>query len=477
MKPMLLQNLPADSSSSLLNAFSFSKERLPLSKRIWNGHLVDFREEGISVSADPVFSLATGRSSAQQQGTFISSRGVNLTGIAGKHFSFGSTFVENQGRFNNYVDSFIRKYGVVPGQGMVRSFHSNAYDFAWSQAYLAYNRQHFDAILGYGKNFIGDGYRSLLLSDNAFNYPYLRLQARFGHFQYTVLYNQYLNTNYIIDGSYQKKWSTIHYLQLGLGKRWQLGLFESVIWRAKDSTIKRGFEWNYLNPVLFIRPEEFALGSPDNIQMGFTARYKLGKSSYLYNQVFLDDLNIHESLANHEQHLNNKYAIQLGWWQSNVFTVPGLNYRLEYNTARPFTYGHRIVQQNYTHYNQSLADPLGANFHELINQLEYSKDRWYASFHSLLAWIGEDDKGTLSGSNLWGGEAGAPMLGDYTLEGLKTNLYYHELSVGWYVNKAWNLSLELQGGVRKKVNTKSEQSESFFSVGLKTGLWNHYYDF
>jgi hypothetical protein len=46
-----------------------------------------------------------------------------------------------------------------------------------------------------GVNFIGDGYRSLLLSDNSFNYPYLKIVAKFWHINYMVLYSQMMDIN------------------------------------------------------------------------------------------------------------------------------------------------------------------------------------------------------------------------------------------------------------------------------------------
>ena len=43
---------------------------------------------------------------------------------------------------------------------------------------------------GTGKHFIGEGYRSLLLSDNSFNYPYLRATSRWfkDKVQYTNIF-------------------------------------------------------------------------------------------------------------------------------------------------------------------------------------------------------------------------------------------------------------------------------------------------
>jgi hypothetical protein len=145
--------------------------------------------------------------------------------------------------------------------------------------------------------------------------------------------------------------------------------------------------------------------------------------------------------------------------------------------VRPYSYGHRKIAQNYTHYNQALAHPLGANFHEVANQFSYSHGRWYGLFHSTLALIGEDVDGILYGNNLWGGEAGVPQLGSYTLQGEKTTLIYNRLQAGWVVNPAMNLRVEMELGQRSRVNDLSSQKEGFFSVGVKTALEFFYHVF
>ena len=46
-------------------------------------------------------------------------------------------------------------------------------DLYYSSGYINYNiNSFFDIQLGHGKNFIGDGYRTMFISDNSFNYPY-----------------------------------------------------------------------------------------------------------------------------------------------------------------------------------------------------------------------------------------------------------------------------------------------------------------
>jgi hypothetical protein len=124
-----------------------------------------------------------------------------------------------------------------------------------------------------------------------------------------------------------------------------------------------------------------------------------------------------------------------------------------------------------------LAHPLGANFHEIINRLNYTNKRWFAQIHSVFARIGEDYGNQTFGSNLWGGEAGVPSLGSKTLDGLKTRFAYNQLTAGWTVNPAYNLKLQLQVGNRYRKNSIRSESETFFNVGIVTNLSNYYYDF
>ena len=61
---------------------------------------------------------------------------------------------------------------IIPGRGIAKDFKSDAYDYPVAEAYLSYTpSKYFNFQFGNGKNFIGDGYRSLFLSDVASPYP------------------------------------------------------------------------------------------------------------------------------------------------------------------------------------------------------------------------------------------------------------------------------------------------------------------
>ena len=300
--------------------------------------------------------------------------------------------------------------------------------------------KYFLVAAGYGKQFLGDGYRSLLLSDNANNYPYVRLQARLWKLTYNVLYNHYTNNFwYEVNGKPQPKYSTIHYLGFST-KKFQVGLFDEVLWLGKDSDFSRGFDVQYLNPLIFIRPLEFTIGSPDNAMIGFNLKYKIYKNGFIYGQLALDDINLKKSLDSNKQNYGNKYALQLGIWNKDIFNVKGLSYRFEWNGVRPYKYGHGVrgvIRLNYTHYYQSLTDPFGANFHEFISMFNYQNNRWYGVLENLYTIRGENPGLPYNnGEDLWGGETGVPLYGSKTLQGIKTKYSYNQLTAGYLLNPA-----------------------------------------
>ena len=74
--------------------------------------------------------------------------------------------------------------------------------------------------------------------------------------------------------------------------------------------------------------------------------------------------------------LNCKTGFQLGYKAFDFFYIPRLTMQMEYNFVRPYTYAHHNPQQNYGHYNQPLAHPLGANFSELLLMTNYKWKRF-----------------------------------------------------------------------------------------------------
>jgi hypothetical protein len=295
------------------------------------------------------------------------------------------------------------------------------------------------------------------------------------------------NPRYKVSGSDQRKYNFMHFLGINFSKRLQIGVFDDVIFYAKDTTIHRGFDVQYVNPVIFMRPEEYGIGSPDNAFIGFTGKYKLHKKGFLYGQLALDDLHITESFKAHANFWANKYAIQLGMWNGDVFGVKGLAWRLEWNTVRPYTYDHGFDKPgiNYTHDNQVLTDPFNANFHEFISMLQYNTGRWYGSVENLYTIRGEQPANIYypNGENPWGGDPDIrvpnpqPPYASKTLQGIKNKYFYNQLTAGYLINPRNRLGIEFTAVYRHHSNPVTDNSDVYFSIGIKTGLYNFYKDF
>jgi hypothetical protein len=230
-----------------------------------------------------------------------------------------------------------------------------------------------------------------------------------------------------------------------------------------------------------MRPLEFDIGSPDNAMIGMNLKYKIYKKGFMYGQIALDDINIKKSFDEHKQFYGNKYALQLGIWNKDIFNVAGLSYRFEWNSVRPYTYGHGVgdnISLNYTHYYQSLTDPFGANFNEFISLFNYTNKRWYGILENLYTIRGENPGLPYNnGENLWGGEEGVPPFGSTTGQGIKTKYSYNQLTGGYLINPANRLSIQADIIYRSRNSSMVTQSEWYFKIGIKTNIYNLTQDF
>ena len=144
-------------------------------RKLYNEHFIISNGEDFNFTISPIVNLTKGKDLDSKKNTFTNTRGFIVQGILGKDISFYSSFLENQSVFVEYLNDFITKKRVVPGQGYVREFKGSGFDYAMSSGYVMYRpNKMFTLQFGHGKHFIGNGYRSLLLSDNSFNYPFFK---------------------------------------------------------------------------------------------------------------------------------------------------------------------------------------------------------------------------------------------------------------------------------------------------------------
>lgn len=452
--------------------------------RFFNGHFVKIDESDFKLRINPLFHIQLGNDG--ERNTYVNTRAFEVKGQIGENVNFYSSFYENQSIAPLYLEDYIWTQDlVVPGQGEARWYdrsESSILDYAMANGHVSYQAsKYFNFQFGHGKHFIGDGYRSMLLSDNAFNYPYLKITTDVWKVRYVNLFSSYqdLRDEFEMAGVHRKKFSTIHYLSYNVNKRLNVGLFEAIIW--EQDTLGRGFDVNYLNPIIFYRPVEFSLGSRGgNAMMGLTAKYKLSDKAHAYGQFIIDEFKIAEISAGNGWWAN-KYAGQFGLKVYDAFGVDNLFLQTECNASRPYMYSHHRPLQSFTHYGQPLAHPFGSSFYENITIARYSYKRYYAELKALWAKKGAaiPDSTTNFGFNpLQSYSDNRIEYGNVTAQGNTTNLQIVDVKFGMLLNPQTNMKLELGVMNRKKTSLYTENTNTtHVYVAFKTDLRNLYYDF
>lgn len=450
-----------------------------LGRKIFREHLLEVNADDIHLSVDPILNSQLGRDLQDDNNVYVNTRGILVQAEVKHRFYFYSGVHENQAQYVSYVSEFVNKEQVVPGQGRVKTNEAGTFDFNNATGGIGYTLgKHFDFLLAHDKNFIGDGYRSLLLSDNSFQYPFLRLSMKFWRFKYTVLYAmmQNLKEDYFYDTGFKKKFFRANYLDLAIGKKdWlTFGLFEAVVWRH-DSY--RDFDFNYVNPIIFLRPVENSVGSPDNELLGANLKFKINPRNIIYAQVMLDEFLLDEVRAG-KGWWANKQGLQLGVKSYSIFKIKNLNFQTEFNYVRPYTYQHRSTGQNYGQFNQPLAHPLGANFYESVSFLSYRWRNFFVEAKFNYANVGKDRPQTNDGNYIFYNYDTRPAdYGHYVGTGLETKIIYKEFRLEYLVNPKTNMNIEAGITDRSYTNAVEEKYSRLVYVGLRMALENYYFDF
>jgi hypothetical protein len=448
-------------------------------RKLRKEHLFLVDEDDILLSIDPVFNFQVGHEKESERNLYVNTKGVLISANVKDKFFFYTQFHENQARYADYVDIFITKYEIVPGQGKVKFLGDKTYDFSQATGGIAYTlNKHFDFLFASDKNFIGDGYRSLLMSDNSYSYPFLRINMTFWKFRYTVLYAVMLDykTPHDPNVGYYKKYNTTHYLDLNIGKKNKVsvGIFESIMFEPAAS---RGYELSYLNPIIFLRPVENSLDSPDNVLLGLNARWKVNRHNTLYGQLMLDEFILSEIRAG-DGWWGNKQGIQFGYKSANILKVKNLNFQSEFNFVRPYTYQHRSEAQNWTHHNQALAHPLGANFIESVSFVNYRWKNFFGEIRYQWAKLGQDTGGLNFGNDIFRDYLDhGPEYGHYMFDAREAKINSVEFKLNYLVNPKTNFSIELGTVLRKFSDANSEKKSTMIYFGIRTNLENYYFDF
>jgi hypothetical protein len=468
-----IEYLPEDLQSTLQSKKPIAKIFYTTPANLYEVHVKDF-----DLIVNPVIQFQFSKEQDNGESLFLNSRGVEIRGRIAKKIGFVSSIVDNQERDPLYVQQWVDSFQAVPGAGYYKSFKGTGYDYFDARGYFTFNvTKYIDVAFGYDRNTICNGYRSLFISDFSNNVLFLKLNTRIWKINYQNLFMELHATEPRgPDTLLPKKYAAFHHLDMNITKWLNVGLFEGVMFGRTNH-----FEFGYLNPVIFYRSIEQQNGSEDNSVIGIDFKANAMKRFQFYGQFLLDEFNLQKSKED-DGWWGNKWALQLGAKYINAFGIKNLDLQLEHNRVRPFTYSHNDSVANYTHYNQPLAHPLGANLNEMIGIVRYQPLPKWTAVAKLFYW----KQGLDSGSRSFGGNIFLPnrpphRQGDYgydIVSGIESKTVMASLLLSYEVKQ--NLFFEVTAMYRKfDVPSYSymNSNRSIISAGIRWNIHRREFEF
>jgi hypothetical protein len=434
--------------------------------------LIDVNTEDFILQIDPLFDFTLNRDRADQSiradttNFYTNTRGVRARGSVARKFSFETTFLETQSFFADYLNQYVRQWNVAPGQGRVKDFKVTGFDYAIASGYVSFTPvKNLNLQFGHGKHFIGEGYRSLLLSDNAFNYPYLRSQLNLlqNKIQYTTIFSSLqtlrrMPSVQLREELFVRKAGTFHYLGINPHPHLQLGLFEGIIWKTSENSYPHPVSPAFFNPLIGINSIVFRNDEHNHVVNGLNAKLKVLKKAFVYGQYAFSRLNFSRS------------GYQAGFRWFDFLGITNLHLQAEYNHASPEIYAFSNPVQNFSHYNQPLAHPMGDAFTEMAGFLNYRLRDFFVEMRYSNAVQQYNEVPLVEGSRI------APPRGSVPDDSDK-KISWQEARLGYVINRRSNMNIAAGIANRNETFRGIQHSTRIYFITFRTSLFNWYWDF
>ncbi len=441
---------------------------------LFQKYLFELKGKDYYLKISPAIDFAYGRDIGDtiKRTLFQNTRGLHVEGNLFKNFAFSTSLYENQGRYTNYETgyyssigelyptsdtTYLTQNGVIPGAGRTKPFKGDGFDYAFAVGYLVYSPfKWLRVAAGNNAQFVGDGHRSILLSDNSYSAPYIRLDWRISP-KFNFVYHRARNMNLLrrpasgsVESYYEAKGFSVNYFTYKPTDNISVSLFESGMWNRGDALTSRSSHPLYFNPVPFL--SGLILKGKDEVVslLGLNANYQFMDHHRVYGQFALNDYN------------GEKIAFQLGYRGYNFFNINDFMVQVEYNNVANGTYEATNRRLNYVHFNLPIAHVKGNGFQEFVLRSNYEFKRLYADL-SVVYYLTKD----------YSAESLLPVDRDLTYS--TSNIFYENFELGYRFNRKMNLTLF--GSWTYRTADDGQAATNFLSVGLRTGFINHYRDF
>lgn len=398
--------------------------------------------------------------------TWRNTRGIRASGHIGEHIFFEARVEETQERpaLTRYeprsADRLptVRRYADLTG-----------YDYQIAMGVVGFVSEHFEIRFGRDRNHWGYGEGSLVLSDYAPAYEQLQIRTSFWRLQYVNLFTRFRDLNpfglYVPNTLIEPKYGAFHRLSVNVSDRINLNVFEGVVF-GSDTTSGRGggYDLAYLNPVIFYRPVESDIGSPDNVLIGFGGSWIILDGVRIYGQMLLDEFVVGKLFS-------TSWLNKTGYL-GGIHVVPTstLSLRTEIARLRPYLYTHRSSTTAYMHHLDILGHPAGPNavdYSFFLDWIPRSPWRIHANVAYTLSGRGTEDRNVGSDLRLNYEDRvadRAPLL-----DGFRHNRLLAEVSVGYEFLPELYLEVAARG---ERIDDEVEGVTAYIEplVSLRWGL-------
>lgn len=421
------------------------------SRKLFHEHFIYLDKPDFKLAINPLLNLYAGGSDKKNNTIYRNTRAVNVKGAIGEKVVFQSSFYETQLNAPVWFDKYRSNYGVLPGETNPKGFGDDGYDIGsvYGSFFVKQSLQNMKMQFrfGYDNHFIGDGYRSLFLSDFSLPFLFGSLQLKYKEIEYLHLTASLQNPNFgnVLNiettqrpstAPYQKKTMSLHYLRWNISSKVSLGFFEGTVFRVAD-TAERKFSLNYINPVPAVNLAMYGLDRLNNVMIG--SDLSVDWSPYLSTYFqWLQDTKNPEGIA---------------LLASARFRHPNWKFFLEYTHTGNEVFSHRDGRQSYTHYNQPLSHPSGAGSDEWITGAGYRFNNFEAETEVILQRKHQDFDFSISSDS-----------------GAKSTHRFYEGTLRYIFNPL----TRLQVFATYIMYHGSDNTEQFFHAGIKTQLRREY---
>jgi hypothetical protein len=404
---------------------------------------------------------------------YMNVRGLRIEGSMKNKVFFSGSFYENQAILPSYLQQYVTKRGefypnsadssytqvnaVIPGSARTKPFKTNGFDYAYATGLVQWQAlKNLSLAVGNAPVFVGSGYRSVIYSDNSLPTMHFRINYSLGEkWNFQLIRMQGLNLlriPYASNGEalYERKAVSIGAIYFQPTKHLRIGLVEGGTWTRGDSIQKQAVEGGFYIP----------LPGAATIQQGINGK------SYAYLGL---DFNWRIwNLLLYGQYARNPYTktsdagqIGLRYWP---FKSPDYLIQVEYNHTSANAYRSSNPRINYSNFNLPIGLPMGAGADEFILRL---RGEWNHLFVS-------------SSTNYYLNQSGnyRQLLPVYETQAeINQQVFYENLEIGYNFNHIYGLEIFGSAKCRMVKNPLQDTQSYWFSLGIRTALNNHYFDF